>query len=103
MRVTTMFQPTQRAPHRGIKGTNRTPKYTASLSYRNCGIAYTGDGAKSPHLQGDGASILLKVGLQWVPQPAKRLDRHGYKGRVTTPESPAVWEEGRQLLSRQCL
>jgi hypothetical protein len=34
---------TQRAPYRGIKGTNGTPKHTASLSYRNCGIAYTGD------------------------------------------------------------
>jgi hypothetical protein len=25
--------------------------------------------------------------------------RHGYKGRATTPESPAAWEEGRQLSS----
>ena len=23
--------------------------------------------------------------------------RYGYKGMVTTPESPAAWEEGRQL------
>jgi hypothetical protein len=29
-----------------------------------------------------------------------RLDRQGYKRMETTRESPAVWEEGRQLLSR---
>jgi hypothetical protein len=41
-----MLQPAQRAPYRGIKGTNETPKHIASLSYRNCGIAYTGDELK---------------------------------------------------------
>jgi hypothetical protein len=42
-----MLQPAQRAPYRGIKGTNETPKHIASLSYRNCGIAYTGDEHKA--------------------------------------------------------
>jgi hypothetical protein len=47
----------------GIKGTNGTPKHTASPTYRKYGITYTGNGAKSTYLQGDGASILLKVDL----------------------------------------
>lgn len=92
---------TPRAPYRGIKGTNGTPNHTASLSYRNYGIAYTGH-----------AGVHARTCMATEPpyysrwacngfrsQSSSGLDRQGYKGMATTPESLTAWEEGRQLLS----
>ena len=98
-----MIQPAQRAPCRGIKGMNGTPKHIASLSYRNDGIAYTGCTTKSWTCMATEPPYYSRWTHNGVCSQPWRLDRHGYKGMVTTPESPAVWEEGRQLLSLQCL
>jgi hypothetical protein len=90
-----MLQPPQRAPYRGIKGTNETPKHIASLSYRNCGIAYTGDEQK-PTPAWRRRLHITQGGPVMGSAASHRLDRHGYKRMVTTRESPSVWEEGSQ-------
>ena len=87
---------TQRAPYRGIKGTNGTPKHTASLSYRNCGIAYTGDELKAHTCMATEPPYYSRWACNGCRSQSLRLDRPGYKRMVTTRESPAVWEEGRQ-------
>ena len=93
----------QRAPYRGIKGMNGTPKHTASLSYRNCGIAYTGRTMQAWTCMATEPPYYSTWTFNGVRSQPSGLDRHGYKGMVTTPENPAVWEEGRQLLSLQRL
>jgi hypothetical protein len=92
----------QRAPYRGMKGTNGTPKHTASLSHRNCGIAYTGR-TEAWTCRATEPPYYSRWTHNRVCSQPKRLDRQGYKGMVTTPKSPTVREEGRQLLSLQGL
>jgi hypothetical protein len=93
----------QRAPYRGMKGTNGTPNHTASLSYRNDGIAYTGHTMQAWTCMATEPPYYSRWACNGLCSQPARLDRQGYKGMVTTPESPAVWEEGRQLLLLQCL
>jgi hypothetical protein len=102
-RVLSCSSLTQRAPSRGIKGTNGTPKHTASLSYRHCGIAYTGDELKAHTCMATEPPYYSRWACNGFHSQPERLDRQGYKGMVTTPESPAVREEGRQLLPPQNL
>src|SRR5262245_35335720 len=94
---------TQRAPYRGIKGTNGTPNHTASLSYRNYGIAYTGHTPKAWTCMATEPPYYSRWACNGFRSQPVRLDRHGYKGMATTPESPSAWEEGRQLLCPQGL
>jgi len=91
-----MLQPPQRAPYRGMKGTNGTPKYTASLAHRNCGIAYTGDARKAHACMATESPYYSRWACNGFRSQSLRLDRHGYKRMVTTRENPSVWEEGRQ-------
>ena len=86
----------QRAPYRGIKGTNGRPKHTASLSDRNCGIAYTGDARKAHACMATESPYYSRWACNGFRSQSLRLDRHGYKRMVTTRENPSVWEEGRQ-------
>jgi hypothetical protein len=95
-RVLSCSSLTQRAPSRGIKGTNGTPKHTASLSYRHCGIAYTGDELKAHTCMATEPPYYSRWACNGCRSQSLRLDRQGYKRMVTTRESPAVWEEGRQ-------
>jgi hypothetical protein len=88
----------QRAPYRGIKGTNGTPNHTASQSYRNCGIAYTGAVNRAHACMATEPPYYSRWACNGFRSQSLRLDRQGYKGMVTTPKSPAVREEGRQLL-----
>src|SRR5882724_2952967 len=94
---------TQRAPYRGMKGTNGTPNHTASLSYRNYGIAYTGRTMRTWTCRATEPPYYSRWTRNGVCSQPLRLDRQGYKGMGTTPESPTVREEGRQLLSLQGL
>jgi hypothetical protein len=94
---------TQRAPYRGIKGTNGTPKHTASLSYRNYGIAYTGHTIQAWTCMATEPPYYSRWACNGSRSQPMRLDRQGYKRMVTTLESPSVREEGRQLLLPQCL
>jgi hypothetical protein len=96
-------QPTQRARSRGIKGTNGTPKHIVSLSCRKCGIAYTGVVTKAHTCRATEPPYYSMWACNGFCSQPWKLDRQGYKGMVTTPESPAVREEGRQLLSLQRL
>jgi hypothetical protein len=89
----------QRAPYRGIKGTNGTPNHTASLSYRNYGIAYTGHTMRTWTCMATEPPYYSRWACNGFRSQSTGLDRRGYKGMATTPESPTVREEGRQLLS----
>jgi hypothetical protein len=83
-----MYQPAQRAPYRGMKGTNGTPKHTASLSYRNCGIAYTGCMMKSWTCRATEPPYYSRWTRNGVCSQPLRLDRHGYKGMGNYPRKP---------------
>jgi hypothetical protein len=77
--------------------TNREPNHAASLLYRQCGIAYTGDrktapaGRRSPH-NTQGWPVMGSAGGQDAGP-----HRQGYKWWVTTRESPAAWGKGDSL------
>jgi hypothetical protein len=98
-RVLSCSSLTQRAPYRGMKGTNGTPNHTAPLSYCNYGIAYTGHTTQAWTCMATEPPYYSRWACNgFHSQPASGLDRYGHKGMVTTPENPSVREGFAQKL-----
>ncbi len=79
----------------GIKGTNGAPTHTASLLLCKCGITYTGVAwptcmVTEPPYYSRWACNGFRSQLMRV----MRLDRHGYKGTVTSPKAPLSGRKG---------